>query len=219
MVCDTDKERVSYRACVISSKEDIYFKHSQAHILSMPLQRCRFLQEDPVFLLMLFPCLLAFSFINNTLLLLTWSGRLQDMARPQMQRKIDWDTPRARELGCGNTKHLTSFFLSVLPPVLCDLMQHHCKMYKKKSLCNLHFPSSLPLLFTELFPFDDYTFTAFPLLIYHLYCPAFYCPRHPLSRDGKEVQSENKWRNGDKRKQHNDTHQKKSETILRGESE
>lgn len=123
----------------------------------------------------------------------------------------------------GMWEHQTLNLFFPLGPPTCSLRSNATSLQdvkkKKKSLCNLHFPSSLPLLFTELFPFDDYTFTAFPLLIYHLYCPAFYCPRHPLSRDGREVQSENKWRNGDKRKQHNDTHKKKSETILRGESE
>lgn len=138
--------------------------------------------------------------------------------RPQMQRKIDWGTPRAGELGCGNTKHLTSFF--PLGPPTCSLRSNatslqDVKKKKKKVFATCIFPRVFRFSFTELFPFDDYTFTAFPLLIYHLYCPAFYCPRHPLSRDGKKVQSENKWRNGDKRKQHNDTQKKEWNDIKR----
>lgn len=54
------------------------------------------------------------------------------------------------------------FFLSVLPPVLCDLMQHHCKMYKKKKkvFATCIFPrvfrfsllNSFPLTITLLLP-------------------------------------------------------------------
>lgn len=80
----------------------------------------------------------------------------------------------------GMWEHQTLNLFFPLGPLTCSLRSNATSLQdvkkKKKSLCNLHFPSSLPLLFTELFPFDDYTFTAFPLLIYHLYCPAFSAP-------------------------------------------
>lgn len=90
------------------------------------------------------------SFINNTLLPLTWSEKIagdgeQTRKQQQEKRKIDWGMPRARKQGCGNGRHLTSFFL--LPPT-CSLWSNVTSLQDVKTPpATCLYPSSLPLLF------------------------------------------------------------------------
>lgn len=116
----------------------------------MSPQRFCFLQEDPWLSANVLSMFSRLSFINNMLLLLTWSEKTtgdgtQTRKPEQKKRNTDWGTPRAGKQGCGNAKHLTSFLL--LPPT-CSLWSNVTSPQDVKTPPATHlYPSSLPLLF------------------------------------------------------------------------
>ena len=101
-----------------SPKEEIYFKtRACTHPVNVPSQILCFLQEDSGFLLMSFPCLLAFSFINNTLVLLArpWKDCRRRWAHEETAEEEERWIEGCQEQPSGdveNAKHLTSFFPS-----------------------------------------------------------------------------------------------------------
>lgn len=153
------------------------------------------------------------SFINNTLLLLTWSeksaghGARRQGSRSRIRGR-NWDTPRTGKQGCGKRQTLNLFFFPssshLFSLISCNIAAR-CKNTSRNPPLSLESSAALqqisfPLTITILLPslFLSITFTA-PLFL----CPiTFYWPHPPLIGDVKEA----KGRGGvDERKQGNGT--------------